>query len=91
MKIGAKNATIKKYLGTPNEQGYPGIKSLPYYTVLAEVIAEALAFRILEKLFKREGQEGMLDYASTDAYFHKYFNKFLRIVHENLVTESVVE
>jgi len=91
LKIGAKNATIKKYLGTPNEQGYPGIKSLPYYTVLAEVIAEALAFRILEKLFKREGQEGMLDYASTDAYFHKYFNKFLRIVHENLVTESVVE
>ncbi|MCR4433935.1 MAG: hypothetical protein NUV70_07795 [Caldiserica bacterium] len=91
LKIGAKNPTIKKYLGTPTEQGYPGIKSLPYYTVLAEVIAEALAFRILEKFFKREGQDGRLDYASTDAYYHKYFNKFLRIVHETLVTENIAE
>ena len=68
---------------------YPGIDSPLYHTVLAEVIAEALAFRILEKQFKREGQEGMLDYTSTDAYYHKHFSEFLSIAHKSLVTESL--
>lgn len=91
LKIGARHPTIKKYLGIPTEQDYPGRNSPLYHTVLAEVIAEALAFRILEKLFKREGQEAMLDYASTDAYYHKYFSEFLCVAHENLVPGSIGE
>jgi len=89
LNIGAKHPSIRRYLGLPSEQGYPGIDSPLYHTVLAEVIAEALAFRILEKQFKREGQEGMLDYTSTDAYYHKHFSEFLSIAHKSLVTESL--
>jgi hypothetical protein len=89
LKIGAKHPSIRKYLGIPTEEGYPGKKSPLYHSVLAEVIAEALAFRILEIQFKREGQEGMLDYVSTDTYYHKHFSEFLTITHKNLVTESI--
>ncbi len=78
-------------MGEPTGQEYPGVNSPIYHTVLAEVIAEALAFDILEKKFKREGQDGMLDYAATDAYYHKEFSDFLTIAHKNLVTESVRE
>jgi len=89
LNIGARHTTIRRYLGSPTEQGYPGIDSPLYHTVLAEVIAEALAFRILEKQFKRE--EGMLDYTSTDAYYHKHFSEFLSITYKNLVPESIEE
>jgi len=84
LNIGAKHPSIKKYLGSPTEQGYSGINSPLYHAVLAEVIAEALAFRILEKQFKREGQEGMLDFTDTDSYYHRYLSEFLSIAHENL-------
>ena len=87
--IGAKHPSVGKYLGQPNEQGYPGIDSSLYHTVLAEIIAEALAFKILEIKFKSEGQEGMLDFYSTDSYFHKDFSDFLIIAHKNLVLESI--
>jgi hypothetical protein len=90
--IGAKHPSIRKYLGEPIEGDgkYPGVKSTYYHIVLAEVIAEALGFRILERQFVRVGQEGMLDYASTDTYYHKHFSEFLTIAHKNLVTESIV-
>lgn len=92
LNIGARHPTIRRYLGIPTDQGrYPGIDSPLYHTVLAEVIAEALAFRILEKQFKKEGDKGMLDYTSTDSYYHKHFSEFLSITHKNLVLESVGE
>lgn len=90
LKIGAKHPSIRKYLGEPIDNKYPGINSPLYHTVLAEVIAEALAFRILEKLFKREGQGGMLDFPQTDTYYHRHFSDFLSIAHKNLVTESTI-
>jgi len=83
--IGAKHPSIRRYLGEPIGQKYPGIDSALYRTVLAEVIAEALAFNILGKQFRREGLEGMLDYDSTDLYYHKHFSEFLLIAHRNLV------
>jgi hypothetical protein len=89
LKIGARHLSIRRYLGIPTDQVYPGINSPLYHTVLAEVIAEALALRILEKQFKKEGEEGMLDYASTDAYYHKHFSEFLTVAHNNLVAESI--
>ena len=92
LNIGARHPTIRRYLGTPTDQGgYPGIDSPLYHTVLAEVIAEALAFRILEKQFKKEGDKGMLDYTSADSYYHKHFSEFLSITHKNLVLEPVGE
>ncbi len=87
--IGAKHPSIRKYLGEPTGDIYPGVDSSRYHIVLSEVIAEALAFRVLEVKFKREGQEGMLDYQSTDLYYHKHFSDFLTIAHEILVTESI--
>lgn len=86
--IGAKHPSIRKYLGIPTEGKYPGIDSLLYHAVLAEVIAEAFAFDLLERQFKRDGQEGMLDYTSTDSYYHKHFSEFLRISHEILIPEN---
>jgi len=85
--IGAKHPSIRRYLGDLTEQGYPGLGNSRYHAVLAEVVAEALAFNILEKQFKKEGQEGMLDYTSVDAYYHKHFSDFVTIAHKNLVTE----
>lgn len=87
MLIGARHPSIRRYLGEPVEHVYPGLNSPLYHAVLAEVIAEALAFRILEVQFKREGEDGRLDYASTDAYYHKHFSDFVSIAHKILVTE----
>ncbi len=48
--IGAKHLSIRRYLGTPeNGGGYSGVNDVKYHIVLAEVIAEALAFRISGK------------------------------------------
>jgi len=86
--IGARHPSIRRYLGEPTEQGYQGVDDPLYHIVLAEVIAEALAFRILEKKFYREGQDGMLDYTSTDTYYHKELSEFLSIAHRHLSKES---
>jgi len=82
--IGAKHPSIRRYLGEPTDQGYPGVKDPLYHTVLAEVIAEALAFTILEKQIKQEG--GVIDYTSIDTYYHRNFSEFLSITHKHLVT-----
>lgn len=58
-----------------------------YHAVLAEIVADTLAFRLLSIHFKRDGQQGMLDYDSTDLYYHKQFSEFLSIAHRVLVTE----
>ncbi len=89
--IGAKHPSIRKYLGMPQEEsGYPGVSDPKYHVVLAEVIAEALAFNLLERLFKRQGQGGMLDYTDTDLYFHRHFSDFLAIAHKHLVPDSEI-
>jgi len=82
--IGARHSSIRMYLGEPIGDTYQGVSSPTYHTVLAEVIAEALAFYVLEKQFKRQGQGGMLDYTSVDAYYHRHFSDFLNIAHKNL-------
>lgn len=82
--IGAKHPSIRKYLGVPTENEYPGIDSEQYHIVLAEVIAEAMAFKTLESVFRREGQAGRLDYASLDSYYHKHFSDYLKITHKYL-------
>ena len=63
---------------------YPGIESELYRSVLAEVVAEALAFNVLERQFRTEGQQGMLDYTSVDASFHRHYSDFLAICHGTL-------
>lgn len=82
--IGAKHPSIRRYLGEPTDKGYPGVKNPSYHTVLADVIAEALAFILLEKQISREG--GVAEYTSIDAYFHRHFSEFLNITHKHLVT-----
>lgn len=83
--IAARHPSISRYLGEPTEQGYSGRGDPRYHTVLAEVIAEALTFRILEKQFKKEA-DARLDYTSTDAYYHSHFSEFLIITHRHLVS-----
>jgi len=86
LKIGAEHPSIRKYLGNLTDEGeYPGINNPVYHALIAEVIAEALAFNILERNFKKEGQDGMLDYTSTDLYYHREFSEFLKITHKHLV------
>jgi hypothetical protein len=87
LKIGAEHPSIRRYLGEPTEYGYQNSESPLYHSVLAEVVAEALAFDLLERQFKSEGQQGMLDYTSVDNYYHKHFSDFLAVAHKNLVTE----
>ena len=87
LKIGATHPSIRKYLGEPDGDRYPGVDSDLYHSVLAEVIAEALAFRLLKGHFDREGQ-GMLDYASADAYYHIEFSDFVFVAHDVLVTPA---
>ena len=84
LKIGARHPSIRRYLGKPIERGYSNTDSPLYYAILAEVIAEALAFRILERQFSREGQTGMLDYTDTDSYYHRNLSEFLSVPHEDL-------
>jgi hypothetical protein len=84
LRRGAKHPSIRRYLADPIGDTYQGVNSPTYHTVLAEVIAEALAFYVLEKQFKRQGQGGMLDYTSVDAYYHRHFSDFLSIAHKNL-------
>jgi len=88
LKIGARDPSIRRYLGEPTEDRYPGVGSPLYHAVLAEVIAEALAFRLLEIHFRKEGQ-GMLDYTSADFHYHRHFSEFLTIAHNDLVAEAI--
>jgi hypothetical protein len=84
LKIAAKHPSIRQYLGVPEGEDYPGIDSELYHGILAEVVAEALAFRILEGQFRTEGQGGMLDYTTVDANYHKHYSDFLTICHHEL-------
>lgn len=87
--IGAKHPSIRRYLGTPNNgSGYPGVNDVRYHIVLAEVVAEALAFKILEKEFRRKGQGALLGYADTDFHFHRHYSDFLEITHKYLAVDS---
>jgi len=89
--IGAKHPSIRRYLGIPeNGSGYPGVHDVRYHIVLAEVIAEALAFRILEKEFRRKGQGSLLSYADTDFHFHRHYSDFLDIAHKFLISENEI-
>ena len=88
--IGARHPSIRRYLGEPKDSEYPGINNPLYHAVLAEVIAEALAFKILERDFKRRGQGGMLYYTDTDLYFHRHFSDFLAIAHKCLIADSEI-
>jgi len=82
LRIGAKHPTIRRYLGTPDEEGeYPKIDSPHYRLILAEVVAEALAFKILEKRFRKGG----LSYEDIDLYYHRDFSDFLSLAHGALV------
>jgi hypothetical protein len=84
LKIAAKHPSIRQYLGIPEGENYPGIDSRLYHGILAEVVAEALAFSILERQFRTEGQGGMLDYTTVDANYHKHYSDFLTICHQTL-------
>lgn len=84
LKIAAKHSSIKQYLGVLVGDKYPGIDSSLYHSVLAEVVAEALSFNLLERQFRTEGQQGMLDYTTVDANYHKHYSDFLTICHRNL-------
>jgi len=83
--LGARHPAIRRYLGAFVDGKYERVDSPLYHAVLAEVIAEALAFRLLPAHFKRDGQNEMLDSASTDTYFHRHFSDFLTVAHKWLV------
>jgi hypothetical protein len=85
--IGAKHPSIRRYLGEPVDGKYPGINSQLYHTVLAEVVAEAFAFRILKKYFIRQGEGGKLDFDTANLYYHRELSNFLSIAHKVLVTD----
>lgn len=87
LKIAAKHPSISRYLGDLTDEGYPGRGSPLYHAVLAEVASEALAFKVLNSVFSREGDQGRLDYNDTDTYYHKHFSDFLAIAHKILVTD----
>ena len=85
--IGAKHPSIRRYLRKPMDGEYPGINSPLYHTVLAEVIAEAFAFKILRKYFVRQGEGGRLDFETANSRYHREFSHFLPIAHKDLVTQ----
>ena len=85
LRIAAKHPSVRQYLGEPiDDDYYPGIESDLYHGILAEIVAEALAFNLLEKQFKVEGEQGLLDFTSVDANFHKNYSDFLKICHRTL-------
>jgi len=87
--IGAKHTSNRKYLKELVDGKYPGINSPLYHAVLAEVIAEAFAFRILKKYFIRQGEGGKLDFETANYYYHRELSNFLSITHKVLVPDSL--
>jgi hypothetical protein len=83
--IGARHPAIQRYLGEFVDGEYQRVGSPLYHAVLAEVIAEALSFRLLPAHFKKYGEKELLDYPSTDTYFHRHFSDFLSVAHKWLV------
>jgi hypothetical protein len=53
--------------------------------IAAKHASEALSFKLLEKLFKKEGEQGKLDSDTTDYYYHYYLSTFSPIAHKILV------
>ena len=87
LRIGARHPAVRRYLGIPDQQGkYPGIGSTQYRLVLAEVIAEALAFKMLAKRFEKTKE---LDYEAVNLLYHRDFTDFLLIAHKALVEPEV--
>lgn len=88
LKIGAKHPTIRKYLGHLDKNKYENINSPMYNNILAEVVAEALSFRLLQKNFEKSEDKGQLDYESMNLYYHKYFSEFGLVAHNILVEQK---
>jgi len=84
LKIAAKHSSIRYYLGTPIGDHYPGRNTSEYHCVIAEVIAEALAFDILERQFRSEGHQGTLNFTTAHTYFNMHFSDFLNMTHKYL-------
>ncbi|MEO0067940.1 MAG: hypothetical protein ABIK23_02255 [candidate division WOR-3 bacterium] len=86
LKIGAKHPTVKRYLGEYKDGSYEGLDSPYYHIVLAEVIAEALAFNLLPKQFKQQSpNDGRVDADTAIHFFQKNFSEFLLITHKWLL------
>lgn len=88
LKIDATHPSIRRYLGEPVDETYSGIDSPLYHAVLAEVIAEAFALRILRIHFAHEGEGGKLDFDTANSYYHREFSRLLLIAHDNLVAQT---
>ena len=88
LRIAAKHPSIRQYLGYPQDNEYPGKDSSLYHSVLAEVIAEALTFNLMERQFRIEGEQGKLDFATMDSNFHKYYSEFLVFCHKDLNSDN---
>ncbi|HUC20345.1 MAG TPA: hypothetical protein VMR98_02540, partial [Candidatus Polarisedimenticolaceae bacterium] len=91
LHIGAKHPTVRRYLGELTDDGYVGIDSPHYRTVLAELIAEALAFRILRTVFDREGENKRLDFGAADLYYHRYHSEFLELAQSMLLEQEEID
>ncbi len=87
LKIAANHPSVRQYLGKPVGEVYPGIKDPRYSCVLAEIVAEALAFSLLERHFKSSGEQGLLDFTTLDFIFHRHYSDFLSISHMALTSD----
>ncbi|MEI6135217.1 MAG: hypothetical protein WCP72_09600 [Desulfomonile sp.] len=83
--VGARHPAIRRYLGEPVDNSYPGIEDPKYHTILAEVISEALTFKILPPVFSAKGEGARLDAYSTQFFYNRYSSEFLKICHSSLV------
>ncbi|MCK4506582.1 MAG: hypothetical protein KAW14_13290 [Candidatus Aegiribacteria sp.] len=82
LEIAARHASVNRYLG-PKSENYPGQNSMHFRLLLAEIVAEAVCARIMDRQEEltpgRFGDSGWSDYY---AQFCKLMTKFLPVTHK---------
>jgi hypothetical protein len=82
LEIAARHASVNRYLG-PKSENYPGQNSMHFRLLLAEIVAEAVCARIMDRQEElTPGRFGDSNWGDYYAQFCKLMTKFLPITHK---------
>jgi len=88
LKIAGRHPTIKRYLGRP-EEGFPDQDSLHFRMLLAELVADNVARKVLELESIREKERySSLDVTRFYRQHRRYTNEFLEVAHKIQLPEN---
>jgi len=88
IQVAAFHPSLRRYLGSASEK-FPGQHDLHFRVLLAEIVADAVCSKILERrIIARPEEYGDADWQDYSADFTKLMTEFLPIAHETQIPEN---